>query len=45
MALIVNDRYAGDEAWQEWFTICSVAGCCSEYAAKLRKQVENAMIA
>ena len=19
MALIVNDRYAGDEAWQEWF--------------------------
>ena len=25
MALIVNDRYAGDEAWREWFEICSVA--------------------
>ena len=31
MALIVNDRYAGDEAWQEWFEICSVAGCGAEF--------------
>ena len=45
MALIVNDRYAGDEAWQDWFAICSVAGCGAENAAKLRKQVENAMFA
>ena len=44
MALIVNDRYAGDEAWQEWFAICSVVGCGAENAVKLRKQVENAML-
>ena len=45
MALIVNDRYAGDEAWRKWFEICSVAGCSAEIAVKLRKQVENAMLA
>ena len=45
MALIVNDRYAGDEAWREWFEICSVAGCGAENAAKLRSEVENAMLA
>ena len=45
MALIVNDRYAGDEAWQDWFAICSVAGCGAENAAKLRKQVESGMLA
>ena len=22
-----GDRYAGDEAWQDWFDICSVGGC------------------
>ena len=45
MALVINDRYAGDAAWQEWFTICSVAGCGVENAAKLRSEVENAMLA
>ena len=44
MALIVNDRYAGDEAWQEWFAICSVAGCGAENAAQLHKQVESGML-
>ena len=44
MALIVNDRYAGDEAWQEWFDICSVAGCGVENAAKLRDEIESAML-
>ena len=44
MALIVNDRYAGDEAWQDWFAICSVAGCGVENAEKLRKQVESGML-
>ena len=39
MALIVNDRYAGDEAWREWFEICSVAGCGAENAAKLRAEI------
>ena len=43
MALVVNDRYAGDEAWREWFEICSVAGCGAENAAKLRSEVESAM--
>ena len=39
------DRYAGDEAWQEWFDICSVGGCSAEHAAALRRQVESAMYA
>ena len=45
MALIVKDRYAGAAAWTEWFKICSVAGCCTESAAKLRTEIENAMVA
>ena len=45
MALIVNDRYAGEAAWTEWFEICSVAGCIAENAAKLRAEIENAMLA
>ena len=45
MALIVKDRYAGEAAWTEWFEICSVAGCCAENAAKLRAEIENAMLA
>ena len=40
-----NDRYAGDEAWTEWFEICSVAGCSPEHAAALRAQVESALFA
>ena len=24
---LTPDRYAGDEAWQDWFDICSVGGC------------------
>lgn len=38
-----NDRYAGDDAWAEWFEICSVAGCRPEFAARLRGQVESAL--
>ena len=45
MALIVNDRYAGEAAWTEWFEICSVAGCSVENVAKLRAEIENAMLA
>ena len=45
MALIVKDQYAGEAAWTEWFEICSVAGCCAENAAKLRAEIENAMLA
>ncbi len=37
------DRYAGDEAWREWFDICSVGGCSAEHSAALRRQVESAM--
>ena len=40
-----NDRYAGDDAWTEWFEICSVAGCRPEHAARLRAQVESALYA
>lgn len=45
MALIVNDRHAGETAWTEWFEICSVAGCSAENVAKLRAEIENAMLA
>ena len=44
MALIVKNRYAGDAAWQEWFDICSVADCGAENAAKLRDEIESAML-
>ena len=39
------DRYAGDAAWSEWFSICSVAGCAAENRARLRAEVESAMYA
>ena len=42
---LTPDRYAGDEAWQDWFDICSVGGCPAEHAAALRRQVESAMYA
>ena len=45
MALIGNDRYAGEAAWREWFAVCSVAGCGRENAAKLRAEIESAMLA
>ena len=38
-----SSRYAGDEAWTEWFDICSVSGCSEEHAAKLRAQVASAI--
>ena len=38
-----NDRYAGDEAWTEWFEICSVDLCRPEFAARLREQVSAAL--
>ena len=40
-----NDRYAGDEAWREWFEVCSVALCGDGHAAALRAQIEAAMYA
>ncbi len=40
---LTPDRYAGDEAWQDWFDICSVGGCPAEHSAALRRQVESAM--
>ena len=39
---LTPDRYAGDEAWQDWFDICSVGGCPAAHAAALRRQVESA---
>src|SRR5574344_339169 len=40
-----NDRYAGDEAWSEWFRICSVAGCGTEVSDRLRAEISSAMFA
>ncbi|MBR1921094.1 MAG: hypothetical protein IJ829_03690, partial [Kiritimatiellae bacterium] len=40
-----SDRYAGDEAWAEWFDVCSVAGCRPEHAARLREQISSALYA
>ena len=37
------DRYAGDEAWKEWFAICSVGGCAPASRERLRAEVESAM--
>ena len=42
---MANTRYAGDDAWTEWFEICSVAGCSPEHARALRAEVESAMYA
>lgn len=40
-----NGRYAGDAAWNEWFEICSVAGCDAAHAARLREEITSAMYA
>lgn len=40
---MANSRYAGDDAWTEWFEICSVSGCSPEHAAALRAEIESAM--
>ena len=40
-----NDRYAGDEAWKEWFDLCSVAKCGKERAERLSRQIRGAMYA
>ena len=37
------DIYAGDDAWTEWFKICSVHGCSRDHAAALRREIESAM--
>lgn len=39
------DRYAGDDAWREWFAICSVGGCAPANRERLRAEVESAMYA
>ena len=33
---LTPDRYAGDEAWQDWFDICSVGGCPAEHTGARR---------
>ena len=38
-----GDLYAGDDAWTEWFKICSVHGCSRDHAAALRREIESAM--
>jgi len=38
-----EDTYAGDEAWREWFEVCSVAGCSEQASAALRREVVSAM--
>jgi len=45
MTRMTSNHYAGDAAWADWFSICSVAGCDAETAQKLRAQVESAMFA
>lgn len=37
--------YAGDNAWKNWFDICSVSGCPAGDAAVLRAEIESAMFA
>jgi len=38
-----DEAYAGDEAWREWFEVCSVAGCSEQSSAALRREVVSAM--
>jgi len=42
MTWLRESAYAGDEAWKEWFDICSVDGCTAKDS--LRRQVEGAML-
>lgn len=42
MTVFRDGAYAGDEAWKEWFSICSVDGCTAK--DPLRRQVEGAML-
>ena len=39
------DFYAGDAAWSEWFSICSVDGCSAAHRERLRTEVTSAMLA
>ena len=39
------DFYAGDAAWFEWFSICSVDGCSAAHRERLRTEVTSAMLA
>ena len=41
----MTGKYAGDEAWTEWFAICSVGGCPDDSRVRLRSEVESAMYA
>ena len=38
-----EDLYAGDAAWQEWFDVCSVAGCAERSSVPLRREIVSAM--
>ena len=38
-----EDLYAGDAAWQEWFDVCSVAGCSERSSVSLRREIVSAM--
>ena len=38
-----EDLYAGDDAWREWFDVCSVAGCSERSSAPLRREIVSAM--
>lgn len=38
-----RNRYAGDEAWREWFAKCSAARCGEATARRLREQITSAM--
>ena len=38
---LTPDRYAGDEAWQDWFDICSVGGCPAAHAARTAARGEE----
>ena len=40
-----TEVYAGDDAWTEWFELCSVARCPERYASPLTGQIRSAMFA
>lgn len=37
------DKYAGDDAWREWFEVCAVERCGRASAERLRPQISSAM--
>jgi hypothetical protein len=41
--MCLEDIYAGDEAWQQWFNVCCLDKCAELYRSLLQKEVYSAL--